>query len=76
MKTTIIAACALAFASLASLPAQAQTQPAAPPPAGQVVVHHHHKPHVRHHHRHHCFTKKVRVRHHGHWVWTTKRICR
>ncbi|WP_284311801.1 hypothetical protein [Labrys miyagiensis] len=67
MKKIVLAAAALSFAALAYAPASASATPARDTASVGATMYHHH---------HHCKIVKTNVRHHGHWVWTSRKVCR
>jgi hypothetical protein len=66
MKKIILAAAALSFAALAYAPVSASAAPMRDT-ASVGAMHFHHHPH--------CKVVKSKVRHHGHWVVTTRKVC-
>jgi hypothetical protein len=65
MKKIVLAAAALSFAALAYAPVSASAAPVRDTASVGAMMHHHH-----------CKIVKTKVRHHGHWVWTSRKVCR
>ncbi|WP_413987757.1 hypothetical protein ACMDCR_17100 [Labrys okinawensis] len=69
MKKIVLAAAALSFAALAYAPVSASAAPVRDTASVGAGMYHHH-------YHHHCKIVRTKVRHHGHWVWTSRKVCR
>ncbi len=66
MKKIVFTVAALSFAALTYAPISASAAPMRERASIGAMMHPHH---------YHCHIVKTKVKRHGHWVWSTRKVC-